>query len=189
MMHYGPMTRSPSFDGFVDRLSGFSFLPPNYPSYRVLTFALVGLPPTEYASLRWTHQHAGLSRRTPCGRPSVPYLRSRSERGALNGPLSRFLRFLLDNESDFAGWTMEAWATRFMPERVSQSVPVPPVPESLDSRFGSPQNELYGYDRTNSSPRCSWCVHPGWTGQRPRRERADGRSQNPGSDYYRSARP
>jgi hypothetical protein len=29
-----------------------------------LTVALVGLPPTEYASLRWTHQHAGLSRRT-----------------------------------------------------------------------------------------------------------------------------
>jgi hypothetical protein len=41
------------------------------------------------------------------------YLRSRSERGALNGPLSRFLRFLLDNDndSDFAAWTMEAWET------------------------------------------------------------------------------
>ena len=34
-IRYGPMTRSPSFDGFVDRLSGFSFLPPDYPSYRV----------------------------------------------------------------------------------------------------------------------------------------------------------
>src|SRR5215471_7450221 len=34
----------------------------------LLTFVLVGLPPTEYASLRWTHQHAGLSRRTPVGR-------------------------------------------------------------------------------------------------------------------------
>jgi hypothetical protein len=34
-----------------------------------LTVALVGLPPTEYASLRWTHLHAGLSRRYPpqCG--------------------------------------------------------------------------------------------------------------------------
>jgi hypothetical protein len=31
----------------------------------VLTFTLVGLFPTEYASLRWTHQHAGLARRTP----------------------------------------------------------------------------------------------------------------------------
>src|SRR5215510_5725516 len=30
----------------------------------LLTFTLVGLPPTEYASLRWTHLHAGLSRRT-----------------------------------------------------------------------------------------------------------------------------
>lgn len=31
----------------------------------LLTFTLVGLTPTEYASLRWTHQHAGSSRRTP----------------------------------------------------------------------------------------------------------------------------
>jgi hypothetical protein len=31
----------------------------------LLTLTLVGLSPTEYASLRWTHQHAGLSRRTP----------------------------------------------------------------------------------------------------------------------------
>ena len=30
----------------------------------LLTLALVGLPPTEYASFRWTHQHAGLSPRT-----------------------------------------------------------------------------------------------------------------------------
>src|SRR5580658_3090794 len=30
-----------------------------------LTVALVGLPPTEYASLCWTHLHAGLSRRYP----------------------------------------------------------------------------------------------------------------------------
>ena len=42
----------------------------------VLTFTLVGLLPTEYASLRWTHQHAGLSRRTPtkpafCSSPNL----------------------------------------------------------------------------------------------------------------------
>jgi hypothetical protein len=52
------------FDGFVDRFSGFGFPPPDYPSYRVLTFTLVGLFPTECASLRWTHLHAGLARRT-----------------------------------------------------------------------------------------------------------------------------
>jgi hypothetical protein len=34
----------------------------------VLTFTLVGLLPTEHASLGWTHLHAGLSRRTPSGR-------------------------------------------------------------------------------------------------------------------------
>src|SRR5258707_5954142 len=62
------MTRSPSEDGFVDRLSGFSFLPPCYPSYRALAFALVRLFLTEYASLPWTHQHAGLSRRSPSRR-------------------------------------------------------------------------------------------------------------------------
>jgi hypothetical protein len=30
-------------------------LPPGYPSYRALTFALVGLTPTEYTSLCWTY--------------------------------------------------------------------------------------------------------------------------------------
>src|SRR5689334_1183441 len=29
--------------------------PPGYPSYRTLTFVLVGLTPTEYTSLRWTY--------------------------------------------------------------------------------------------------------------------------------------
>jgi hypothetical protein len=36
----------------------------------LLTVTLVGLPPTEYASLRWTHLHAGLSQRT-CA-PALP---------------------------------------------------------------------------------------------------------------------
>src|SRR5260370_17370450 len=76
------MTRSPSFDGFVDRFSRFSFLPPDYPSYRVLTFTLVGLLPTECASLRWTHQHAGLSRRSPCCRQTIQNLCIRVERAA-----------------------------------------------------------------------------------------------------------
>jgi hypothetical protein len=61
-------------DGFVDRLSGFRFLPPCYPSYRALAFALVRLFLTEYASLLWTHQHAGLSRRSPNRRPSARHL-------------------------------------------------------------------------------------------------------------------
>src|ERR1700743_502854 len=42
-------------DGFVDRLQKLSFLPSCYPSYGLLTFAPMGLHPTEYASLRWTH--------------------------------------------------------------------------------------------------------------------------------------
>src|SRR5258708_35680888 len=61
--YYRPLRHHPK-DGFVDRLSGFSFLPPCYPSYRALAFALVRLFLTEYASLPWTHLHAGLSRRT-----------------------------------------------------------------------------------------------------------------------------
>jgi hypothetical protein len=48
--------------GFRDSVS---FLP-TIQATGFLTVALVGLPPTEYASLRWTHLHAGLSRRTPC---------------------------------------------------------------------------------------------------------------------------
>ena len=39
-------------DGFVSRLQVIGFPPPCCSSYRVLTFTLVGLSPTERASLR-----------------------------------------------------------------------------------------------------------------------------------------
>jgi hypothetical protein len=42
-------------DGFVDRFRKFGFSPLRYPSYKVLTFTLVGLPPTEHTSFSWTH--------------------------------------------------------------------------------------------------------------------------------------
>jgi hypothetical protein len=62
------MTRSPSFrDGFVDRLSGFSFLPPYYPSYRALASTLARLSSLNAPAFRWTHLHAGLARRTVMG--------------------------------------------------------------------------------------------------------------------------
>src|SRR5262249_38280783 len=53
---YGPMTRSPSprMALSTDFQGSVSF-PPGYPSYRTLTFVLVGLTPTEYTSLRWTY--------------------------------------------------------------------------------------------------------------------------------------
>ena len=38
-------------DGFVDRLHALRFLRACDPSYRALTFTLVGLPPTEHISL------------------------------------------------------------------------------------------------------------------------------------------
>src|ERR1700730_14890721 len=38
----------------IDFRGSVSF-PPGYPSYRTLTFVLVGLTPTEYTSLRWTY--------------------------------------------------------------------------------------------------------------------------------------
>src|ERR1700692_3705981 len=38
----------------------------------LLTFTLVGLLPTAYASLRWTHQRAGLSRRSPTPGSRLP---------------------------------------------------------------------------------------------------------------------
>jgi hypothetical protein len=63
-IHYGPMTRSASFDGFVDgSRDSVSFLL-TIQATGFLTVALVGLSPTVYASLRWTHLYAGLSRRT-----------------------------------------------------------------------------------------------------------------------------
>lgn len=49
------MCRPSPKDGFADRLHSLRFLRECDPSYRVLTLALVGLPPTEYASLSWTH--------------------------------------------------------------------------------------------------------------------------------------
>jgi len=58
----------------IDFRGSVSF-PPDYPSYRTLTFVLVGLTPTEYTSLRWTYVDSssclcswGCS---SCGRPSV----------------------------------------------------------------------------------------------------------------------
>jgi hypothetical protein len=41
----------------IDFRGSVSF-PPGYPSYRTLTFVLVGLTPTEYTSLRWTYVDA-----------------------------------------------------------------------------------------------------------------------------------
>ena len=52
------------YDGFVDRLLGLGFPPPYYPSYRALASTLVSFVLTECTSFRWTHLHAGLSRRT-----------------------------------------------------------------------------------------------------------------------------
>ena len=51
-------------DGFADRLLGLGFPPPYYPSYRALASTLVSFVLTECTSFRWTHLHAGLSRRT-----------------------------------------------------------------------------------------------------------------------------
>ena len=52
-------------DGFVDRLSGFDSSPPCYPSYRVLASTLVRFSSPNTPAFPWTHQHAGLSRRSP----------------------------------------------------------------------------------------------------------------------------
>jgi|GEM_PF-6220942 hypothetical protein len=45
----------------IDFRGSVSF-PPGYPSYRTLTFVLVGLTPTEYTSLRWTYADSILDR-------------------------------------------------------------------------------------------------------------------------------
>src|SRR5580658_6402950 len=49
-------------DGFVDRLSEISFLPPDYPSYRASDSCPGGFTPAEYTSLSWTCDHDPLYR-------------------------------------------------------------------------------------------------------------------------------
>jgi hypothetical protein len=61
------MTRDHPFDGLVGRLQGLGLPPPCYPSYGAPTFTPVGLTPTEWASLRWTHR---LARRSLALRPA-----------------------------------------------------------------------------------------------------------------------
>jgi hypothetical protein len=57
-LRYSLETRHPPADGVVERLQEVGFPSPCAPSYRALAFPLVGLPPTEHASLRWTHNRA-----------------------------------------------------------------------------------------------------------------------------------
>jgi len=55
---YSLVTHNHPFDGLVDRLQSLGFPPPCYPSYGAPTLTPVGLPPTECASLSWTHRPA-----------------------------------------------------------------------------------------------------------------------------------
>jgi len=54
-LRYGLDTRPHPEDEAVERLQKVGFPSPCSPSYRALAFPLVGFPPTEHASLRWTH--------------------------------------------------------------------------------------------------------------------------------------
>jgi hypothetical protein len=59
-LRYSLETRHHPADGVVERLQEVGFPSPCSPSYRALAFPLVGFPPTEHASLSWTHHR-------PCG--------------------------------------------------------------------------------------------------------------------------
>jgi len=54
-LRYSLETRPHPIDEAVERLQKVGFPSPCSPSYRALAFPLVGFPPTEHASLRWTH--------------------------------------------------------------------------------------------------------------------------------------
>ena len=54
-VRYGLGTRPHPADEAVERLQKVGGPSPCSPSYRALAFPLVGFPPTEHASLRWTH--------------------------------------------------------------------------------------------------------------------------------------
>src|SRR4029450_2921942 len=57
-LRYGLETRPHPVDEAVERLQKVGCPSPCSPSYRALAFPLVGLFPTEHASLRWTHNRA-----------------------------------------------------------------------------------------------------------------------------------
>jgi hypothetical protein len=63
-LRYSLETRHHPADGAVERLQRVGFPSPCAPSYRALAFPLVGLPPTEHASLRWTHVGSRTGART-----------------------------------------------------------------------------------------------------------------------------
>src|SRR5215472_17771214 len=54
-LRYGLETRPHPVDEVVERLQKVGFPSPCAPSYRALALPLIGFPPTEHASLRWTH--------------------------------------------------------------------------------------------------------------------------------------
>src|SRR5262245_12163587 len=69
-LRYGLETRPHPTDEAVERLQKVGFPSPCSPSYRALAFPLVGLPPTEHASLSWTHNrtyHLHGIRLSTCG--------------------------------------------------------------------------------------------------------------------------
>jgi hypothetical protein len=67
-LRYSLETRHHPADGAVERLQRVGFPSPCAPSYRALAFPLVGLPPTEHASLSWTHNRTCMF---PCIRLSI----------------------------------------------------------------------------------------------------------------------
>ena len=58
-LRYSLETRPHPADEVVERLQKVGFPSPCSPSYRALAFSLVGLSPTEHASLSWTHIRTG----------------------------------------------------------------------------------------------------------------------------------
>src|SRR4030095_11892235 len=57
-LRYSLETRHHPADGAVERLQRVGFPSPCAPSCSALAFPLVGLPPTEHASLSWTHNRS-----------------------------------------------------------------------------------------------------------------------------------
>jgi len=84
-LRYSLETRHHPADGAVERLQRVGFPSPCAPSYRALAFPLVGLPPTEHASLRWTHNRTEPFR---CY-PALQWARSTASGQQASRPLPR----------------------------------------------------------------------------------------------------
>ena len=145
-LRYSLETRPHPTDEAVERLQKVGFPSPCSPSYRALAFPLVGFPPTEHASLSWTHNrtcHFHGIRLSTCDRSpwhdheaSVPI--SPVPRESTRVQLARSLGTFVSLFSQARGLRRQSssWCTQL--SWVQTTLPHPTLREGLGVSLGSP---------------------------------------------------